>query len=130
MKKFFFILALFSAITAYAAIDLAKVERAIECANLYDTRKKLTEMSLSKSDAELKANGISRELLMFAIKEDEKKVGIFATEYVRFKDVATPRELVTMDAMLKKYSDKVQSLATKNLAELRAYTNTSRQRCE
>ena len=130
MKKIFTILSLFSAITANAAIDLVKIERTVECATLYDTRKKLTEMSLSKSDAELKANGLSRELLMFAIKEDEKRMGIFAKEYVRLSDVATPKERETMEAMLKKYSDKVQSLATKNIAELRAYTNTSRQKCE
>ncbi len=130
MKKIFTILSLFSAVTANAAIDLVKIERTVECATLYDTRKKLTEMSLSKSDAELKANGLSRELLMFAIKEDEKRMGIFAKEYVRLNDVATPKERETMEAMLKKYSDKVQSLATKNIAELRAYTNTSRQKCE
>jgi len=87
-------------------------------------------MSLSKSDAELKANGLSRELLMFVIKEDEKKMGIFAKEYVSVSNVATPKEREAMQAILKKYSEKVQLLATTNVAELRAYSNTSRQKCE
>ena len=130
MKTIFTTLLLLSAITANAAIDVVKIERTIECATLYDTRKKLTEMSLSKSDAELKANGLSRELLMFVIKEDEKRMGIFAKEYVSASNVATPKEREAMQALLKKYSDKVQLLATTNVAELRAYSNTSRQKCE
>ena len=130
MKSIITTFALLFSTTVYAVIDLVKIERTIECATLYDTRKKLTEMSLSKSDAELKANGLSRELLMFVIKEDEKRMGIFAKEYVRADDVATPKERETMVALLKKYSDKVQLLAKKNVTELRAYTDTSRQKCE
>jgi hypothetical protein len=130
MKKFLITLSLLLSTTVFAAIDLAKIERAIECVTLYDSRIKLTEMSLNKSVAELKANGLSRELLTFAIKEDEKRMGIFAKEYVSVSNVATPKERETMQAILKKYSDKVQLLATTNIAELRTYTNTSRQKCE
>ncbi len=130
MKNIVALISLLVSTTTFAAIDLGKIEKSIECAVLYDSAKKNTARSLQRSDDDLKANGLSKELLNFLIKEDDKNYVINAKEYASAIKIANQKEGEAMDAMLKKYNTKVQTLATTNFSEFFAYLQTRDKKCK